>query len=132
MAYNFRKTFFIGQNLKQIHMAYCFIELLILFWLTLVNIYCLDFNSHYINKILYVNQNSKGKQSWNKTKRYTFWLVFDIDVKKSCLCQCRIKIPYQLFLIFLSFMNKFSEVAVQIFKEISCSSQHVLETSFNV
>ena len=39
-----------------------------------------------------------------KTKRYTFSFVSDIDVEKSCFL-CRVKIPYQQFLTFLSFMN---------------------------
>ena len=63
-----------------------FFELLITFWLTLVGIYCLEFISHYIKEILYVNKNSKGNQSWNnheiKAKRYRFSIVSDIDVQK--------------------------------------------------
>ena len=31
LAYGFRKMFFIGQNLKHVHMTYSFLELLILF-----------------------------------------------------------------------------------------------------
>ena len=38
LAYSFRKMFFIGQNLKYVHMTYSFLELLIFFWLTLVDI----------------------------------------------------------------------------------------------
>ena len=33
LAYSFRKMFFIGQNLKLVHMAYSFLELLIFFYL---------------------------------------------------------------------------------------------------
>ena len=36
MAYSFQKMFFIGQNLKHVHMTYSFLELLIFFWLTLL------------------------------------------------------------------------------------------------
>ena len=39
-----------------------------------------------------------------KTKRYTFSLVSDTDVEKSCF-PCRVKISHQQFLTFLSFMN---------------------------
>ena len=60
LAHSFREMFFIKQNLKFVHMTYSFLELLIYFWLTLVNIYCLEFISHYIKKILYINTNSKG------------------------------------------------------------------------
>ena len=38
--------FFIAQNSKHFHMTYIFFELLIFFWLTLVNIFCLEFISH--------------------------------------------------------------------------------------
>ena len=62
LAYNFRKIFFIGQNLKHIHMACTFLKLLIFFWLTLVNNYCLEFISHYIKVILYIITNSKGNK----------------------------------------------------------------------
>ena len=38
LAYSFRKMFFIGQNLKHVYMTYSFFELLIFFWLTVVDI----------------------------------------------------------------------------------------------
>ena len=57
LAYSFRKMFFIGQNSKHVRIRYSFLELLIFFWLTLVNIYCLEFISHYIKEILYINTN---------------------------------------------------------------------------
>ena len=44
--------FFIGQNLKHVYMSYSFLELLI-FWLTLVDIYFLEFISHHITELLY-------------------------------------------------------------------------------
>ena len=68
MAYCFREMLFIGQNLKNAHMTYSFLELLIFFWLTLLDIYYLEFISHHIKGILYVNTNSKGNQSWSKNK----------------------------------------------------------------
>ena len=46
-----RQLFLIGHNLKYVHMTYYFHELLIFFWLTLVNTLCLK----YTNEILYVN-----------------------------------------------------------------------------
>ena len=64
-AYCFRKNVFYWSNLKHVHMTYYFIELLIFFWLTLADNCCLEFISHYIKEILYVNTNSKGNQSWN-------------------------------------------------------------------
>ena len=48
--------FFIGQNLKYVHMTYSFLELLIFFWLTLVDIKCLEFISHHAKEIFYVNE----------------------------------------------------------------------------
>ena len=70
---------FIGQNSKPVHMTCIFFELLIFFWLTLVDIYCLQFVSHYIKEILYVNTTSKGNHETN-TKRYKFLFVSDNDV----------------------------------------------------
>ena len=64
--------FFIGQNLKHVHMTYSFLELLIFF--------CLEFISHYTKEILYVNTNFLGNQSWNTYHEF----VFDIDVEKTC------------------------------------------------
>ena len=43
-----------------------------------------------------------------KTKRYSFSLVSDIDVEKFYFL-CRVKIPYQQFLAFLSFMKIFQK-----------------------
>ena len=59
LAYSFWKMFFIGQHLKHVHMTY-FLELLIIFRLTLLDIYCLEFIPYHIKEILYVNINSKG------------------------------------------------------------------------
>ena len=43
-----------------------------------------------------------------KTKRYSFSLVSDIDVEKFYFL-CRVKIPYQQFSAFLSFMKIFQK-----------------------
>ena len=43
-------------------MAYYFLEHVIFFWLTLVDIGLLKFISQQIKEILYVNLNSKGNQ----------------------------------------------------------------------
>ena len=40
--------FWVGQNLNHIHMTYSFLELLIFFLLTQVDIYCLEFISNHI------------------------------------------------------------------------------------
>ena len=50
LAYSFRKIFFIGQNLKHVHMTYSLLELLIFFWLAVVDIKCLEFISLTIPK----------------------------------------------------------------------------------
>ena len=105
LAYSFRKMFFIGQNLKHVHMTYSFLELLIFFWLTQVDIYCLEFISHHITEILHLNTNSKGNQSWNKNKDFHLFLSWKTSF-------FNINIPYgQSF--FLSFKNTFLEVAVR-------------------
>ena len=48
--------FFNGQKLKPIHVTYSFLELLIFFWLTLVDISCLEFITHHAKETLYVNK----------------------------------------------------------------------------
>ena len=48
-------------------------ELLVLFWLTQVDIYFFKFISHYIKEILYVNTNFIGNQSWNKNKEISIF-----------------------------------------------------------
>ena len=63
------------------------------------------------------NTNYKGNQSWHKTKRYTFSFFSDIDVEKSCFL-CRGKIPYEHFLLFLSFMKIFRSSRSQMFFKI--------------
>ena len=62
-----------------------------------------------------------------KTKRYTFSLVFDADVKKSCF-SCRVKTPYQQLLTFLSFMNTVRSSLSQMFFKIGAlrGSLHAL------
>ena len=124
LAYSFRKILFIDQNLKHVHVTYSFLERLIFFRLTLVNIYCLEFISHY-KEILYINTNFKGRQSSIRSKednherdgnRYTCWLVSDIDFERCCfacllvclfLFPCKVKIHDQLVLISLSFIMEF-------------------------
>ena len=48
--------FFIGQNLKHVRMTYSVLELLIFFWLAVADIYFLEFISHHVKEILYVNE----------------------------------------------------------------------------
>ena len=52
-----------------------------------------------------------------KTKRCTFLLVSNTDVKKSCFF-CRAKILYQQCLTFLSFMNILRSSHLQMFFKI--------------
>ena len=77
LAYSFQKMFFNGQNVNHIHMAYFFLEILIFFWLTQVDISCLYFISHDITEILYLNAHSKGRQSWNKSKHLHLFLSWN-------------------------------------------------------
>ena len=85
-------------------MTYFFLELLIFFWLTLVDIWCLQFISNHTKERLYVNTNFIGNQSWNKNKY--FHLFSDIDVEKNCSLNVKLKTPDEYFLVFLSFMSK--------------------------
>ena len=58
--------FFIGQNLKHVHMTFSFHEYLIFFWPTL-------------DEMLYVKTNFMGSQSWNTNHEP----VSDIDIEKT-------------------------------------------------
>ena len=73
--------FFIGQNLKHIHVTYSFIELLTFFWLTLVDTLCLELTYHHAKKIFYVNEYKLHRKPIMKYKQ-TFSFVSDTDVEK--------------------------------------------------
>ena len=73
-------------------MTYFFLELLIFFWLTLVDIYYLEFISHHLKEMLYVNTWTHGNQLWNKNKYFHLLLilmlkkpVFNIKLKSLCV-----------------------------------------------
>ena len=113
--------FFIGQNLNQVHMIYSCLELLIFFWLSQVDIYCLEFISHQVTEILHLNTNSKGKQSWNK--RRSIFTCFFHEIKTNIFTcffnvqNINIKIPYEQS-FFLSLMNVFRSSRLHMFFKI--------------
>ena len=110
--------FSIGQNLNLVHMTYSFLELLIFFWLTQVDIYCLEFISHHIKEILYLNINSKGNQPSNKHKHFHD-LFLSRNKNKHFHLFLLYKYKNSLWTIFfLSFMNTFSEAAARTGKEL--------------
>ena len=95
--------FFIGQNLNHVHMTYSFLELLIFFWLTQVDTYCLEIISYHITEILYLDTISKGNQSGNKNKHFHLFLSWNKN-KYFHLFLYKVKIPCeQLSLIFSQF-----------------------------
>ena len=73
--------FFLGQDLKNIHVRYTFLEFLTFFWLTLLDIYCLEFISHHKRKkkkyCVWIQTPKKIDQELN-AKRHTFSFVSDI------------------------------------------------------
>ena len=83
--------FFIGQNLKHVHMAHSFLELLIFF--------CLEFIFHHTKQILYVNTNLMGNQSWNTNHE----IVSNVDVEKNCFSNVTLKFLF-FFFIYLGFL----------------------------
>ena len=86
LVYSFRRMFFIGQNLKHVHMAYSFLELLI---------FCLEFISPHTKEILYVNTNFIGNQSWN-TNHELFLILM---LKKPVFFNVKLKLLFFLFYI---------------------------------
>ena len=81
LADTYRKMFFIGQNLKHVHITFSFLEFLF-FFLSLVVDICFEFIFNYIRKILHANTNSKGNQSWNNNIELYIFTVSDIDIEK--------------------------------------------------
>ena len=95
-----------------------FLEFLIFSWLTLLGIYSLDFISHYIKEILYVNRSEIQIQMTKLIQRdIHFHLSLILMLKKWSV----LLTLYQHFLISLSITNLFSEAAVRW-----CSSKWVL------
>ena len=101
LAYLFWNMFFIGQNLKHVHMTFSFLELLIFFWLPLADTYCLEFFSDYIKEILYVNANSKRNQSSNRNKVIYISTCLWYWCWKILLFSCWVEIPYQQLIFFM-------------------------------
>ena len=56
----------------------------------------LEFTSHYMKEILYVNTNFKGNEIETK-KIYTFSIVSDTNVKKSCIFNVELKFSTNKF-----------------------------------
>ena len=86
MTYSFRKMFLASQNLKDVCITYFLLELLIFFCLTVVDIYCLKFVSHYIKEILYVNTGPIETNHEKKNIFSCFWywcwkILFFVNVK---------------------------------------------------
>ena len=103
LAYSFRKMFFIGQNLKHVHMTYSFLELLIFFWLTLVDIWCLEFFSPCQKNIVCEWIQTSWETNYEiKANIFTcFWYW--------CWKNCFLNVKLNLFIIFIS---TFSEAVV--------------------
>ena len=87
-------------------MYYSFHELLILFWLTLVDIFYLkfDFLLHQRNAVPKYIIQTKQMMKWKQ--RYTFSSVSTLMLKNLRFLKCTIK----KFLIFLSFINTFTAI----------------------
>ena len=92
--------FFIGQNLKHVHITNSYYLLLIKSGtISLFGVYF----SH-IKETLNIDTNSRETNCRRDRNRFTFSLASDIGFEK-----CRVKILYQQLLIFLSFMNTLFE-----------------------
>ena len=89
LAYIFRKMFFIGQNLKHVHMTYSFLELLI--------------NSCQRNIVCEWIQTSW--ETNHESKANIFWPASNIDVEKTVF-------NVKLTSLWIIFTNTYSETAV--------------------
>ena len=124
MAYSFWKMFFIGQIINHVHMTNSFLELLIFFRLTQVDIYSLKFISHHITEILYLDTDQAPKETNHEIKTSIFTCFFH-ETKTNiftCFFNTKLKFLVNKFYFFsvssYGFMNTFSEAAVR-----RCSSK---------
>ena len=127
MAYSFRKMFFIGPSLNHVSMTYSFLELLIFFWLTQIDINCLEFISHHITEILYLNTNSKGNQSWNKNNHFHLFLSWNKNKHFHLFPEYKVKNSSWTIFIFSQFHERiFRRSRSQMFFKIGALkvSQH--------
>ena len=133
--------FLIGQITKHVHITFFFLELLIFFWLTLVNINCLEFISHYIKGILYIHSNFKRKPIIKETERdIDFHLPLILMLKSHIFFRIKLKFRISNFWVFSVSWTNFLKLIKQPFRRglilinviIIFSSQHILETSFDV
>ena len=109
MAYSFQKMFFIGQNLKHIHMMYYFLKLLIFFWLTL---HCLEFISDHAKEVLHVKKyklHGKPIMKWKQR----FSLVSAIDVEKTSFFNVKLNLFMNYF-----YKHTFQSSHLQMFFKI--------------
>ena len=130
MAYTFRKTFFIGQNINHVHMKNSFLELLIFFWLTQVDIYSLKFISHHITEILYLETGQTPKETNHEIKTSIFTCFFH-EIKTNlftCFFNIKLKFIVNKFSLFsvssYGFMNSWTYFQKQLFADVlqnSCS-----------
>ena len=128
MAYSFRKMLLIGQNLKHVHMTYSFLELLIFFWLTQVDIYSLKFISHHITEILYLDTDQTPKETNHEIKTSIFTCFFH-EIKTNIFTSffnIRLKNPLWTSFIFSQFhlMVSWTHFQKQLFADVlqnSCS-----------
>ena len=103
LACSFRIMYFVSWKLKHVHVTYSFDELLLFFWLTLVDIFCLkfDFSLHQRNTL----HNSKGNN--DKNSEIHFHLSQMLMLKNPSFCYVELKISNEQFSVFLSLMNTF-------------------------
>ena len=103
--------FFIGQNINHVHMTNSFLELLIFFWITQVDIYSLKFISYHITEIFYLDTDQTPKETNHEIKRSIF-ICFFHEIKKNiftCFFNIKVKFLVNKFYFFLSFMIWFHE-----------------------
>ena len=73
-------------------MIYSFLERLIFFWLTLVDIYCLEFISHYMKEILYANhENITNHENINNHEIKTNHLFLILMLKNPVFFNVKLK-----------------------------------------
>ena len=86
--------FFIGQNINHVHMTNSFLELLIFFWITQVDIYSLKFISYHITEIFYLDTDQTPKETNHEIKRSIFTCFFHEIKTNIFTCFFNIKLKF--------------------------------------
>ena len=107
-------------------MTYSFLELLIFFWLTQVDIYSLKFISHHITEILYLDTDQTPKETNHEIKTSIFTCFFHEIKTNIFTCFINIKLKFLMNNFYFLFPVSWTHFQKQPFPDAlqsSCSEK---------